>query len=324
MFLDSSRLGRASRVGFSMILAATIVIAISHGSGACADLKRKTFNSPDEAVTALIDLVRAKDTKGLLAIFGLPGKEIIFSGDEVADRQIGERFVKAYEEANKLVSEGGTKTILHVGKEDYPFPIPIVKRGGLWFFDTAAGKEEILNRRIGRNELSTIQVCLAYVDAQREYATKGGEKEGMLEYAQRFGSSPGKRDGLYWEAREGENPSPLGSLVARAVKEGYRKREDGKQDEGQTLIPYHGYFYKILKAQGKNAAGGEYDYIVKGKMIGGFALVAYPAQYGVSGVMTFTVNHDGVVYEKDLGKETEKLAGAMKKFDPDKTWKKAE
>ncbi len=146
----------------------------------------------------------------------------------------------------------------------------------------------------------------------------------MLEYAQRFASSPGKKDGLYWEAREGEEPSPLGPLVAQVVREGYRKREDGKQADTQTLIPYHGYYYKILKAQGKNAPGGEYHYVVKGKMIGGFALVAYPAQYGVSGVMTFTVNHDGVVFEKDLGKETGKLAGTMTKFDPDKSWKRAE
>jgi len=211
-----------------------------------------------------------------------------------------------------------------VGKDDFPFPIPIVKKGQLWFFDTQAGKEEILNRRIGRNELSTIQACLAYVDAQREYARRDREAGSLMEYAQRFASSPGKKDGLYWETKEGESPSPLGPLVAQAVKEGYKKKEDEKQAKGQTLIPYHGYYYKILKAQGNNAPGGAYDYVVKGKMIGGFAMVAYPAQYGVSGVMTFVVNHDGVVYEKDLGKETEKIASAMKKFDPDKTWKKAE
>jgi len=234
----------------------------------------------------------------------------------VADREMGERFVKAYEEANKVVSESDTKMVLHVGKEDYPFPIPIVKKDEIWLFDTQAGKEEILNRRIGRNELSTIQVCLAYVDAQREYARRG-PGGGLMEYAQKFISEKGKKDGLYWETKQGEEESPLGPLVYRGVKEGYTKK-------GDKPIPYHGYYFRILKAQGKNAAGGEYNYLVKGKMIGGFALVAYPAEYSVSGVMTFIVNHDGVVFEKDLGKQTEKLVGAMKKFDPDKTWKRVE
>lgn len=312
-----------NRLGFAMVIVSTIVIIASYQGATGADLKQKMFKSPDEAVKALIESVRAKDKEQLLAIFGPSGKEIISSGDEVADREMGERFVKAYEEKNKVVSESDTKMVLHVGKEDFPFPIPIVKKGEVWLFDTRAGKEEILNRRIGRNELSTIQVCLAYVDGQREYArrSQGG---GLMEYAQRFASSQGKRDGLYWEAKEGESPSPLGPLVAQAVKEGYKKREDGKQAKGQTLTPYHGYYYKILKAQGKNAPGGAYDYVVRGKMIGGFALVAYPAEYGASGVMTFIVNHEGVIYEKDMGKATEKLAGAMKKFDPDKTWKKVE
>jgi len=325
MFLNrqNSKRGMVNRLGLAMVIVSVIVIIVSYQGATGADLKQKMFKSPDEAVKALIESVRAQDKEELLTIFGPSGKEVISSGDEVADREMGERFVKAYEEANKVVRESGTKMVLHVGKEDYPFPIPIVKKGEFWLFDTQAGKEEILNRRIGRNEISTIQVCLAYVDAQREYARRG-QGGGLMEYAQRFASSPGKRDGLYWEAKEGESPSPLGPLVAEAVKEGYKKREDGKQAQGQTLIPYHGYYYKILKAQGKNASGGEYDYVVKGKMIGGFALVAYPAEYGVSGVMTFIVNHDGVVYEKDLGKATEKVAVIMKKFDPNKTWKRAE
>ncbi len=325
MYLNrrSSQLRKISRVGLTMILAAAIVIVIWHESSAAADLKQRTFKSPDEAVKALIESIRARDKKQILAIFGPSGKEIMSSGDEVADREMGERFVKAYEEANKMVSESAAKIVLHVGKGDFPFPIPVVKKGEVWLFATQAGKEEILSRRIGRNELSTIQVCLAYVDGQREYArrSQGG---GLMEYAQRFASSPGKRDGLYWEAKEDEGPSPLGPLVTEAVKEGYKKREDGKQAKGQTLTPYHGYYYRILKAQGKNAPGGAYDYVVRGKMIGGFALVAYPAEYGVSGVMTFIVNHEGIVYEKDLGKATEKLASTMMKFDPDKTWKKAE
>jgi hypothetical protein len=319
MFLNrpNSKRGRINCVGFAMVIVSMIAIIVSFQGAAAADLKQKTFKSPDEAVKALIESVRAKDKEELLAIFGPSGKEIISSGDEVADRKMGERFVKAYEEANKVVTESDTKMVLHVGKEDYPFPIPIVKKGELWFFDTQAGKEEILNRRIGRNELSTIQVCLAYVDAQREYARRDREAGGLKEYAQKFISEKGKKDGLYWETKGGEEQSPLGPFVVNAIKEGYTKK-------GDKPIPYHGYYYKILKAQGKNAADGGYDYIVRGKMIGGFALVAYPAEYGVSGVMTFIVNHDGVVFEKDLGKQTEKLAGAMKKFDPDKTWKKVE
>jgi len=321
MFLNrqNSRRGMINRVGFAMVIASAAVIIVTYQSGAAADLKQRTFKSPDEAVKAMIESVKAKDKKEVLVIFGPSGKEIISSGDEVADKEMGERFVKAYEEAGKLVSGGDKRIVLHVGKEDYPFPIPIVKKGEVWFFDTKAGKEEILNRRIGRNELSTIQVCLAYVDAQREYARKDREGGGLMEYAQKFISEKGRKDGLYWEAQQGEEQSPLGPLAAQAVREGYTRRKPGERPQ-----PYHGYYYKILKAQGKNAPGGAYDYVVNGKMIGGFALAAYPAEYGVSGVMSFIVNHDGAVYEKNLGKETEKVAGAMKKFNPDKTWKKVE
>ncbi len=194
-----------------------------------------------------------------------------------------------------------------------------MKKGDQWFFDTAAGKEEILNRRIGENELSTVQTLLAIVDAQREYAINDRDNDGILEYAEKFRSDPGKKNGLYWESKEGEEASPLGPLAAQARKEGYTRKKAGDQPS-----PYHGYFYKILKEQGKNAPGGAYSYVVKGKMIGGFALVAYPATYGVSGIMTFIVNHDGTVYEKDLGKKTEAVAQAMTSFDPDETWRKIE
>jgi hypothetical protein len=304
--------------GFT-IIAGVMMLAGFHQSAFAADANQKTFKSPEEAVKALIEAVRGNDTKELLAIFGPSGKELVFSGDKVADETGRERFIKAYEEMNKLVSENDTKVILHVGKGDWPFPIPVVKRGEYWLFDTMAGREEILNRRIGRNELSAIQVCLAYVDAQREYILKDRDEDKLLEYARRLQSRRGKKNGLYWEAKEGEEQSPLGPLIAKAAREGYiGRRLLGRRN------PYHGYHYKILKAQGKNAPGGEHDYIVEGKMIGGFALVAYPNEYGNSGVMTFIVNQDGVVYEKDLGKETEKTARAMKKFDPDETWKKAE
>jgi len=306
------------RFGFAIIVAA-IILAGFYQSAFAANAKQKSFKSPEEAVKALVGAVKGNDTKELLAILGPAGKELIFSGDEVADKAGRDRFVKAYEEMNKLVSENDKKVILHVGNEEWPYPLPVVKKGENWFFDTKAGKEEILNRRIGRNELNAIQVCLAYVDAQREYILKDRDKDKLPEYAQKFVSDKGQKNGLYWEAQEGEEQSPLGPLAAKAAKEGYvEKKPVGK------LNPYHGYYYKILKYQGKNAPGGEYDYVVNGKMVGGFALVAYPAEYGDSGVITFIVNQDGMVYEKHLGKNTEKIAAAMKKYDPDKTWRKVE
>jgi len=303
---------------YGLVVVLTVAL-IFLGSYQKADAQQKTFKTPEEAVNSLMDAVRVNDTKELLAIFGPGGKDLISSGDEVADRTTRGRFVKDYEETNKLLRETDNKVTLIVGKEDWPFPIPIVKVGESWRYDTKAGKEELLNRQIGRNELNTIQVCLAMVDAQREYALKDRDGDNLLEYAQKFRSAKGKKDGLYWEVKEGETQSPLGPLAAKAVEEGY-----GGGKVSDKPIPYYGYFYKILKAQGKNAPGGAYDYVVRGKMIGGFAFIAYPSQYGISGVMTFIVNHDGVVYQKDLGRDTEKIASTMKKFDPDKTWNKVE
>jgi len=301
-------------LGFVFVLA-----LISFGSYQQADAQQKTFKSPEEAVKSLMVAVRASNTKEVLAIFGPTWNEIISKVDKVQDKAAKDRFIKAYDEMNKLEKETDSKVTLVVGKEEWPFPIPIVKVGESWRFDTKAGKEELINRRIGRNELNTIQTCLAYVDAQREYAMKDWGGGGLRAYAQKFGSTKGKKDGLYWKAKEGEEQSPLGPLAAEAVAEGYTGRKPGDKP-----LPYHGYYYKILKAQGKNAPGGAYDYVVKGKMIGGFALVAYPAEYGSSGIMTFIVNHDGVVYEQNLGSETAKIASAMKAYDPDETWKKAE
>jgi len=319
MFVNTWNQKKRSMCRFVFAIIAAMVILGGFYQGAFAEAKQKSFKSPEEAFRALVTAAKGNDTKELLAIFGPAGKELISSGDEVADKAWRDHFVKAYEEMNKLVSETDTKVILHVGNGEWPYPVPVVKKGENWFFDTKAGKEEILNRRIGRNELNAIQVCLAYVDAQREYIKEDRDENKLLEYAQRLISREGEKNGLYWEAKEGEEPSPLGPLIAKAAAEGYTgKRPFGKR------TPYHGYYYKILKAQGKNAPGGEYDYVVNGKMIGGFALVAYPAEYGDSGVMTFIVNQDGVVYEKNLGKDTEKIATAMKKFDPDKTWKKVE
>jgi hypothetical protein len=301
----------------TVAVAALIIVLSVPLQGYAAQLKQKTFASPEEAVKALIDAAKAGNQEELSAIFGPTGKEVLSSGDPVEDKAVRERFVKAYDAKNALVREGDAKAVLQLGAEEWPFPIPLVKKGQQWSFDTKKGKEELNNRRIGRNELNTVQTCLAYVDAQREYAGKDRDTDGLFEYAQKFVSTPGTKDGLYWEAKPGEEESPFGDLFVKATREGYTKTSD-------KPIPYHGYYFKVLKAQGKSAPGGAYDYVVKGRMIGGFAMVAYPASYGVSGVMTFVVNHDGTVYEKNLGKDTAKIAQAIKLFNPDKTWRKAE
>ncbi len=300
------------------VAVATLIIALFVPvQGYAAQARQKTFASPEEAVKDLIDAAKAGNQAELMAIFGPAARAVLSSGDAVEDREVRERFVKAYEAKHALIQDGNAKAVLQIGTEEWPFPIPIVKKGEKWSFDTKKGKEELNNRRIGRNELNTIQTCLAYVDAQREYAAKDRDGDGLFEYAQKFWSTPNKKDGLYWETKTGEEESPLGDFVAKATREGYTKTDN-------KPVPYHGYFFKILKAQGKNAHGGAYDYVVNGKMIGGFGMVAYPANYGVSGVMTFIVNHEGVVYEKNLGKDTAKIARAIKLFDPDKTWKKVE
>lgn len=278
--------------------------------------KQRTYPSPDEAVKDLMAAVKAGDAKAVLAILGAGAKPIISSGDAVSDKAGRERFVKSYEEASKLEPAGDAKVILSTGKDGWPFPIPIVKNAAGWRFDAKAGQEEVLNRRIGRNELAVIQVLQAYVDAQREYYLRNPQGDKLLHYAQRIASTQGKRDGLYFPTKAGEKPSPLGPLVDSARAEGYKKGESGKP------LPYHGYYYRILKGQGPDASGGAYDYLAQGRMIGGFALVAWPATYGNSGVMTFMVNHDGVVFEKDLGTETAAAVGKIVKFNPDKSWKR--
>jgi hypothetical protein len=280
-----------------------------------AGSRAREFASPEEAVTALVKAVKAGDQKALVNILGPEGRALVFSGDPVADKNARQHFGAEYDQAHRL--EGGNgKVVLYVGQDGFPFPIPLVPDGIAWRFDTRAGKEEILNRRIGKNELATIQVCLAYVDAQREYYSEDRNADGLREYATRFASTPGKRDGLFWPTKPGEKSSPLGPLVATARAEGYRKGQGG------APVPYHGYYYRILTAQGPAAPDGAYDYLVRGHMIGGFALVAFPAQYGVSGVMTFIVNHAGIVYEKDLGPSTSAIAEGMRRFNPDPTWKK--
>jgi len=304
------------RERLTALLLVVVVLASLEVPLLSAEVRQRRFDTPEQAVTALIDALKAGDKKALLEILGPEGGSLVSSGDEVADRNARERFIADYDQAHRLQGGGG-KVVLYVGADDFPLPIPLVPDGPQWQFDTKAGKEEVLNRRIGRNELGAIEVCLAIVDAQREYYSEDHNADGLREYAQRFGSSPGKRDGLFWPTKPGEPPSPLGSLVAQARVEGY----GGKPRTAP--VPYHGYFYRIITAQGPDAPGGAYSYLAHGRMIGGFAVVAFPAQYGASGVMSFIVNHDGVVYQKDLGPDTVAIAQGMKLFNPDPSWKKA-
>lgn len=274
------------------------------------------YATPDDAVRALVAAVRSDDTRRVHEILGPGTHRLVLSGDPVADRQSRGRFLEIFDARSRIEVDGDAKATLLIGDKDWPFPFPLVKGAGGWRFDARAGAEEILNRRIGRNELSAIQVCLAYVDAQREYAQTEGRRGGLREYAMKLVSTNGKRDGLYWRTGEGEPLSPFGPLASKAKAEGYGKGANAVNE------PYHGYFYRILTRQGGDAPGGAYDYVVDGRMIGGFALVAYPARWGASGVMTFIVSHDGVVYQKNLGKQTEALALGMTSFDPDPTWTK--
>lgn len=300
------------------VLLAVVLVTLGAGAVSAAAPHQQAFATPEEAVQAFVAAVKANDTQALLAVLGSSARPLINSGDPVADRASREHFLRSYDEANSLVKSGDDKAVLQTGKDDWPFPIPLAKSQAGWRFDTDAGREEILDRRIGANELSAVQACLAYVDVQREYYQGDPDHDGLLHYAQKFRSAPGKRDGLYWETKAGEEESPLGPLFARATTAGYAMKGGPNPD------PYHGYYYRILTAQGADAAGGAYSYIGHGQMFGGFALVAYPAAWGNSGVMTFIVNHDGVVFQKDLGPKTAAIARAMKTFNPDSTWTRVE
>ena len=270
---------------------------------------QQTFNSPDDAAAALASAVKSGSRQDIIKVLGPDGEDIIVSGDETADKAERDMFVTAYD-AKHSVKVDGKRATLIVGPDDFPFAIPLFHAKSGWEFDTEQGRQEILYRRIGRNELDTIQTCLAFVDAEDEYAEKD-RGEGIGVYAQRIVSSPGKMDGLYWPSDK--NDSPLGALAAEASAEGYKA--------GSEPRPYHGYYYRVLTQQGASAPGGAMSYIVKGKMIGGFGLIAYPADYGNSGVMTFMVSHAGLVYQKDMGQDTEARVKSMTSFDPDKTWK---
>jgi hypothetical protein len=299
----------------AVVLAASIALAAP--SAWAAAPRERTFATPDAAAQALVDALSTSDTRGAEAILGPAGDKLLHSGDRVADEKGLLRFLAAYAAGHRIVMNGSDKAVLHVGTQDWPLPIPIVRKGGAWYFDTEAAASEILDRRIGKNELSAIQVCLAIVDAEREYAAAAHDKSGVPEYARRLVSTPGEKDGLYWSVQAGEPPSPLGPLVARAAEEGYRT---GKAHHHHA--PYHGYYYRILTSQGQHARGGARDYLVDGRMIGGFGVIAFPARYGASGVMTFIVDQDGVVYQKDLGAATRAIARRVRSFDPDAGWQR--
>jgi hypothetical protein len=277
-----------------------------------------TFSSPDQASQALVDALRTNDQDRIKSILGASTDQILSSGDDVADEQNRQKFLSLYDEKHQLTTADDGSETLNVGSDDWPMPVPLVKDDhGSWYFDTPSGLDEILNRRIGKNELSAIQVSLAVVDAERDYVKRDPDSDKLPEYAQKIVSDPGKKNGLYWPTEEGEQASPLGPLMAQATEEGYPYPPS---PESPGPHPYHGYFYRLLTSQGPSAPGGAMDYTVDGKMIGGFALVAYPAQYGNSGIMTFIVNYNGTVYQKDLGDDTETIAKAMTSFDPDSSW----
>jgi Protein of unknown function (DUF2950) len=292
------------------------VLLFSAQSSLAVTGAQKTFPTPEDAVRALDAAATDRDTNALAAIFG-PGFGDIVSPDPIQAQNELTNFSRSLTQSNFLDRAQPDRYILETGADRWPFPIPIVRTNGGWVFDTAAGKDELIDRRIGRNELDTLKSVRAYVDAQREYASKDHNGNEVLKYAQKIISTPGARDGLYWPTADDGEISPLGPQVAEAQAQGYLKQ--GAPQE--TPQPFHGYYFKILKSQGPNAPGGKYDYVINGNMIGGFALVAWPAGYGDSGVMTFIVNQQGKVYQKDLGPNTAAIAKAMTEYNPDKSWK---
>ena len=298
--LDRFReLAKVALLVMSVILA-NLVMAQEKG--------QKTFSTAEEASQALYTAAKNNDVSALLELFGRIGSQIIYSGDEAEDAQSRAEFLQGYKERHRLVKEGDGTVILYIGSKNWPSPIPLVNKGEVWYFDTEAGTQEILFRRIGFNEISAVQTCRQLAAAEKEFWQQ------YHEYAQEIFSDKGQHNGLYWQVAEGQPESPIGPLVAQAVAEGYTRDREG------SPIPYRGYFFHILNSQGENAGGGAKSYIVAGRMTGGFAFVAYPAEYRSSGVKTFLVSTDGVVFEKDLGENTEAIARSMKEFNPDSTW----
>ena len=279
---------------------------------------QQTFSSAADASQALFTALQNDDQPALLKMLGPRAKDIVSSGDETEDKNDREQFVQKYQQMHRLVREPNGTTTLYVGAENWPTPIPLMHSANGWYFDTAAGKQEILYRRVGKNELAVIVVCHELVDAEKEYYGQPHDGGSDRQYAQKFFSDPDKHDGLYWKTASGDTDSPIGPLVAAAATEGYTR------DANQESQPFQGYYFRVLKAQGANATGGARSYVVDGKMTGGFAFIAYPAEYRSSGVMTFIVDQDGIVYEKDLGPKTAEMAKSLTRYDRDATWRKAD
>jgi len=304
---------RRSRRGAGRVLCLVLSgLGPAAGLTGCAS-EARTFATPETAVDSLVVALRADDQRSLEKILGGDAREALSSGDDVADANRRTEFLRLYDEKHRLSRDDDASVTLEVGASDWPMPIPVVKGDKGWYFDTDAGLDEMLARRIGRNELDAIQTCLAIVDAQREYAAGDFTGSGWREYARTFASDPGQKNGLFWPANTSEPQSPLGPLVAAAAAEGYTRRNDGR-------TPYHGYYFRILTRQGSAAPGGAIDYVVGGHMIGGFGLVAWPAEYGKSGIKTFITSHNGLVYERDLGENTGSTASSIEAFNPETGW----
>jgi hypothetical protein len=303
----------STRAGGAALLALVLALPLRAAAQDEAKAGARTFATADEAVGALAQATKAGDLNALLALFGPEGKDLVDTSDPATARRNGEVFAVAFKEGHRLVDAGVDRKELVLGNESWPFPVPLVKGAGGWSFDAAAGREEILDRRIGRNELAVIGILWQYVAAQRAYAKIGHDGKPAGLYARRFASDPGTQNGLYWPAKHGEPRSPLGDLIAQAADEGHRAAASGPS-------PLYGYYFRILEGQGKSARGGAAEYVVNGEMSGGFALVAWPVHYGASGIMTFLVSQEGVGYEKDLGPQTPTAVKAITRYDPDQTW----
>ncbi len=298
------------------VFAILLIVLAAAAAASSRPVHQKDFASPDAAVQALIKTLRSGDKHAVLEVLGPQAEPAIDSGDPVQDADARDRFLQSYAVAHALHNAVEGRSTLEVGADQWPFPFPLVRRAERWIFDSAAGTEEIVNRRVGKNELSTIQSCLAAVDAEREYYARNPQNDSLLQFAQKLISTAGKKDGLYWPTSGDEPPSPLGEGFARARGEGYFRSTTPNAE------PFHGYMYRVLTKQGVHANGGAYDYLVGDKMPGGFALLAFPGEYGSTGVLTFIVNHDGIVFSKDLGPQTPKTAMAIEVFDPDPSWKR--
>jgi hypothetical protein len=313
--MDKTFATMAMRMALTLGVSAASLCAAGASAAVTAP---EDFASPQQAVDAFVAAARDNDLPALLKVLGPAGRDLISSGDPVADKEMRARFIKRYGTKHTLEKADKDKVMLVIGTEDWPFAIPIVMRHGHWHFDAAAGKEEILDRRVGGNELSAMDVCRSFVQAQRDYAADMTQEHKPREFSQKFVSSPGQHDGLYWAVQPGEKESPIGALMAHAEAEGYLHQNVAPT---ATRAPYHGYYFKLLMRQGAAAPGGARDYVVDGHMTGGFAMLAYPAKYGDSGVMTFIVNQDDIVYQKNLGPDTATAAPAIDTFNPDMTWR---